>query len=152
VYFWNIEALKGDIRADNFSEKDRFIYFIICFVLGAIGFELVMYTPIENANIWDYVFSFLNILILLVGTVFAYRANGSSNGSDFLGKYFSISFVVSIRFLIYSIPLLVLYIIYYEYNYYEQEVATSYIDIIPFLIWSSLIYWNVFRHIKQVNS
>ncbi len=153
MYFWNIEALKNDIRADNFSEKERFIYFVIYFVFSAIGLELVMYMPIENANLWDYVDSFLNILIVLVGTVFAYKANGSSSGNDFLGKYFSISFVVLIRFLIYLIPLLVSYIIYYEYAYsYEEEVATNYIDVIPFLVWSSLLYWNICRHIEQVNS
>jgi uncharacterized membrane-anchored protein YitT (DUF2179 family) len=153
VYFWNIKALKNDIRENRFSEKDRFIYFIIYFVFSAIGLELVMYMPIENANLWDYVDSFLNILIVLVGTVFAYKANGYSNGSDFLGKYFSISFVVSIRFLIYLIPLLVLYIIYYEYAFtYEEEIATSYVDVIPFLIWPFLLYWNICRHIKQVNS
>ncbi|AEF55318.1 hypothetical protein [Marinomonas posidonica] len=152
MYFWNIEALKNDIRADNFSEKERFIYFVIYFVFSAIGLELVMYMPIENANLWDYVDSFLNILIVLVGTVFAYKANGSSSGNDFLGKYFSISFVVLIRFLIYLIPLLVSYIIYYEYAYSYEEVATNYIDVIPFLVLSSLLYWNICRHIEQVNS
>jgi len=152
VYFWNIEALKNDIREGSLSENDRFIYFIIYLFFSAIGLELIMYTPIENANIWDYVDSLLNILIVIVGTVFAYKANGSSSGNDFLGKYFSISFVVSIRFLIYLVPLMGLLIVCYEYVLSDSEVlATTYIDVIPFIVWSSLLYWNICKHIKQIN-
>jgi len=33
MYFWKIEDLKKDIRNNNFTEKDRFIYLIISLML-----------------------------------------------------------------------------------------------------------------------
>jgi len=153
MYFWKIEKLKEDIRESKLTEKDRFIYALIYLVLGAIVMELMMLTQIENGNVWDLINSVGNIIIVTLGTIYAYKANGSNNGSDFLGKYFSIGFVMAIRFLVYAIPLFLLLFVYYFYAFgEEEEIPTNYIDVIPFLIWYAVMYWRIYVHIKQVNS
>jgi hypothetical protein len=153
MYFWRIEKLKEDIRANRLSEKDRFIYALIYFVLGAIVMELAMLMPLENGNIWDFINSFSNVLIVTFGTVFAFKANGSSKGIDFLGRYFSIGFVLAIRFLVYAIPLLIGLFVYYFFAYgEEEEIPTNIVDVVPFLIWYIAFYWRIYVHFKQVNS
>ena len=153
MYFWKIEKLKEDIRTNQLTEKDRFIYALIYLVLGAIGLEVMMLMPLEDGNIWDLISSIANVLIVALGTLYAFKANGSNGGSDFLGKYFSIGFVVAIRFLAYAIPLFVLLFIYYFYAFgEEEEIPTNYIDVIPYLIWYVAMYWRIYVHIKQVNS
>lgn len=153
MYFWKLDKLKEDIRTDKLTERDRFIYTLIYLVLAAIGIEVMMLMPLENGNIWDFISSLSNVLIVMLGTIFAFKSNGSSNGRDFLGKYFSIGFVIAIRFLVYAIPLLMALFVYYFFTFgEEEEIPTNYIDVIPFLVWYAAMYWRICVHIKQANS
>ena len=104
--FWNIEKLKEDIRADRSPEKDRFIYALIYLGLGAIGVEFLTHAPMElrGEGGWDIVVSASNALIIL-GTILAFKANGSNDGIDFLGRYLSIGFVVNVRLIVLALPI-----------------------------------------------
>ena len=153
MYFWKVEKLKEDIQTNKLMEKDRFIYALIYIVLGAIAMEVLLLMPIEDGNIWDLINGVVNVLIVTLGTIYAFKANGANDGNDFLGKYFSIGFVVTIRFLVYAIPLFILLFAYYFYAFgEEEEIPTNYIDVIPFLVWYIAMYWRIYVHIKQVNS
>ncbi len=153
MYFWNIENLKKDISEGKLSEKDRFIYVLLPLVLLAISMEVTRHTATGNPDYWDIMDSTLNVLFLLIGTIFSFKANGGASGSDFLGKYFSISFVMSIRFLVYAIPLFIMLYAYYYFMFSEENISTTNaVDIIPFLLWSAALYWRIYVHIKQLNS
>jgi len=153
MYFWNVEKLKETIRNGKLTEKSRFIYLLIYVVLSGIGVEVVTYFTVETPNLWDMIDSALYILIPLVGTYFAYKSNDAGNGSDFLGKYFSLGFVVSVRFIVYLMPLLVLYFLYYLFAHGEQEVtSTTWFDVMLFQTWFALLYWRLCVHIKEANS
>ncbi len=153
MYFWKIDKLKEEIKAGKLTEKDRFLYALIYIVFGAIGMETMMLLPLENGNIWDFAESIFNVFIVLIGTIFAFNANGSNDGTDFLGKYFSIGFVMAIRFLVYTIPLLIMLFVYYFFAFGEEEkIPTNAIEVIPFIIWYAALYWRICVHIRQVNS
>jgi uncharacterized membrane-anchored protein YitT (DUF2179 family) len=153
MYFWNIENLKADIKADNFGEKDRFIYAFIYIALSAVGMEAMMRMPVENPNIWDLVNSVGNITIPIVGTFFAYKANGGCGGVDFLGRFFSISFVVAIRFITLLIPMFMMLFAYYIYVFPEdQDIVSTPVEVIPLLIWFIFLYVRICRHISDVKS
>ncbi len=152
MYFWKIEKLKKDIQAKQLTEKDRFIYLFINILL--IEFILVNVADIgmlfeySNSNIWDSVDSILSVLIVALGTLFAFKANGGTTGTDFLGKFFSVSFVVNIRFLVILLTILAIYF-YTPYSFLENE--TTLLNIIPANIWYIALYWRIFKHIKDVN-
>jgi len=153
MYFWKIKQLKEDIKTGRFTEKDRFVYAFIYIVLCAAGIEAMSYLPIENPNVWDTLNSVGNILIPFIGTIFAYRANGGGEGSDFLGRFFSINFVVGIRFIALLIPMFLALVFYYEYAFPgEEEIVSSPTDILPFQLWFALLYWRTCRHISDVKN
>mgnify|MGYP000541776181 CR=1 FL=1 len=153
MYFWKIEELKEDIKTDNFAEKDRFIYAFIYLALSAIGMEAMMHMPIENPNIWDTINSIGNIVIPVVGTFCAYKSNGASNGTDFLGRFFSINFVIVIRFMTLLIPMFIALFIYYIYAFPgEEEIVSTPMDIIPFQIWFAFLYVRTCKHIGDVKN
>ena len=153
MYFWKIDKLKEDIKAGRLTEKNRFLYALIYIVLGAVGIEFMKLMPIENGNLWDFVSSVSNVLLILIGTICAFKANRATGGTDFLGKYFSIGLVITIRFIGYSIPLYLMLIFYFLYILdEEQELATSSSEVIISLIWCALLYWRICTHIKQVNA
>ena len=98
MYFINIKQLKQDIINKEFSEKDRFIYIIAYTILGELSFLAF----IENSTapmITDYISGIGTIIITAIGTYYLYLANEGSKGEDFLGRYFSIVWVVIIRLL-----------------------------------------------------
>lgn len=152
MYFWKIEKLKEDIRQDRLTEKDKFLYMLVSVVIYAILFEILAYMPAENSNQWDYIESIGNILLALLGTIFVFRANGGSQGRDFLGRYFALSLVVSIRFLVYSLPLFVLYVgLFTAVNENEAVSATTYVDVASIFLWTVAMYWRICVHIKQAS-
>lgn len=151
MYFWNIEKLKEDIRAGQLTERNRFYYALIFILSSAIGAEFGVFFPIENTNTFDHINSSFYIAITLVGTIATYKLNGANEGKDFLGKYFSISFVVGIRCLGYAILFLFApYFYYYSVVNTSESVDTGYIETIPFLIWYAAMYWRICVHIKQL--
>lgn len=151
MYFIKINKLKEDIREKRFGEKDRFIYAFIYIFLNTLFIEFSLYFPIEESNIWDNLDSVCTIVITAVGTYYAYRANGGKNGTDFLGRFFSINFVVGIRFLLLLIPMFACLFAYYIYVLPEDhDLLSTPIDTIPFIIWFALLYIRTCKHIRDI--
>ncbi len=153
MYFWNIESLKSDIKNNNLTEKERFKYAFVYIVVTAIAMELMFYSGYATSNIWDIVNSVFTVMLVFIGTIFAFKANGGSSGNDFLGRYFSIGFVLTIRFSLLLIPLMAALMGYYFYAYgAEEEIASQPIDMIPFIIWGIALYWRFYKHISDVKN
>ncbi|HCE3663691.1 TPA: hypothetical protein NG674_004759 [Vibrio parahaemolyticus] len=147
MYFLNIESLKRDIVAERLTEKDRFKYALIYIVFSIIALEYFQQENSGKLNLWLQVEAALNVIIVLLGTYFAYRANGGENGQDFLGRYFSISFVVSIRFSVLLFPMIFVVLMYQSALGEESElVSTSPLEICMFLLWTALLYANIVKH------
>ena len=149
--FWKIEALKTDIRGGTLTEKQKFIYaFIYLFSCEAL-INVAGFTPLEGLNMWDGVYSVSSLIIMTVGTLLAFKANGGVFGTDFLGKYFSISFVVAIRFAVILIPIMAGV---FSYSYYafpeDNEFPSTFWNTTPGIIWYAALYWRVVVHIKDV--
>ena len=114
MYFWKINELKKQIVERGLSEAQVFYYILLFVGFSIAGVELVGYFPYEEPNGWSYLQSGLNFIIPIAGTIAAYHVNGGENGKAFAAKYFSISFVVLVRFLVYLIPVMVVLFVYYE--------------------------------------
>jgi hypothetical protein len=152
MHIWKIDKLKEEIKKGELKEKDRFLYALIYIILGAVGMEAMGLMPIDNGNVWDAINSISNIVVVTLGTIFAFKANGGSKGLDFLGRYFSISFVVAIRFLVILIPVLIVLLAYYSFAITKDpDLSSTAYDTIPFLIWSAALYWRVCVHIADVH-
>ena len=153
MYFWKIGSLKEEIKKRELKEKDRFLYTLIYIILSAIGMEAMGLMPIDDGNVWDAINSISNIAVVTLGTIFAFKANGGSKGIDFLGRYFSISFVVAIRFVVILIPMIIMLSAYYSFAVTKDpDLNSTAYDTIPFLIWSAALYWRVCVHIADVNN
>ncbi len=147
MYFLNIKKLKEEIKGNKLSEKDRFYYVFVYLLLTNIAFALIAYFPAETRNIWDLVYEIGSVLIILVSAILAFRANGGSKGQDFLGKYFSISFVIAIRFILFFIPVFfILLRIIPSLQYSETTLEIIFL----FLLWLGFLYWRVVKHISDV--
>jgi phosphate starvation-inducible membrane PsiE len=82
---------------------------------------------------------------------FESKSNGAKGGQDFLGKYFSLGFVTTVRFAVYLMPIAIVYFLVFP-PASEVEIHTTWIDVVIFDGWLALLYWRLCVHIKQTNS
>ena len=153
MYFINIKQLKQDIINRDFTEKDRFIYAFIYIVIYSIMSELSFLSFIENSIaplISDYISSVGTVIITVIGTYYLYRANGGNNGEDFLGRYFSITWVVIIRLLPLMIVMLIGIIILNSYLLVDSDVLDI-IFVFFNLLYGFAIYYCSYGHMADVS-
>ncbi len=153
MHIWKIDDLKEDIKSGAYTEKDGFVYFLVCMTLGLVGIEATRYLPVESLNIWDYVRSMGTIIVVLIGTIFVFRANGGSKGSAFLGRFFGVAFVVGIRFLV----IFLLLGIGFGINFVltssgDEQLVTTPMQTITFLLCLFAMFWRICRHMEDINS
>ncbi len=154
MYIWNINQLKSDIRHNRLTETDRFIYLFIHLFFITVAIDLIGYLP-ENYefNIWNAMNSIVNVTFLCIGTYAAYKVNGGNTGVDFLGRYFSLSFVVNVRFIVLLIPVMLVQMLIIAS--FEDSSETTYlaaIESVLYAIWSGLLYWYLFKQFKAIQN
>jgi len=155
MYFWNINNIKKDIREHRLSETQIFYYVLLYVALSALGMELATYFPAEEFNSWDLTESVLYVAITIVGTIAAYRANGGAVGQGFAARYFSIGFVVLIRFLPLAILVLIAIVAYQGLSVdwsspeIEESFDTGWLEVSLISVWYVAYYARVVKHIRD---
>ena len=143
MYFFDIKQLKEDIVKDKFNESDRFTYVFIYILLNCIP---LFYEPTDELTKFDYWHSFITVLITVLGTYSIYKANGGNQGKDFLGKYFSITWVMAIRLFIPMFIALGLFI-FIELPSPINEIAQG----IILLVYVGACYYASYKHVLDIN-
>ena len=151
MYFWNIDALKDEIKRGDFGDEKAIAYIVISLILYSILFELVYLFPVtEERNTWDYVESVLSIVVPMMGILYAYQKNGGAKGKDFANKYFSIGFVVGVRFMVYSTGLMIVLFFYWNYVFSEdEEIPTTFVEVALYSIWYTVFYYRIAKHVED---
>jgi hypothetical protein len=94
MYFWNIKSLKHQLTEVGLSEADSMKYVLFLSLLGLI--PLPMPSSFSSGT---FIFYVINTFTLSCGIFYCYRKNGGAKGKDFLSRFFSINFVMFIRFI-----------------------------------------------------
>lgn len=151
VYFWNINALKKHIVDEGLSEAQIFYYILLFVALSAGAIEFAGYLPNEGPNWWDYLDSAQSVILTVIGTVIAYRANRGAEGKDFAARYFSIGFVMFVRFIVYLVPVYIALAVYYaltmDPSASGDSVETSWPEFMLSLLWTAAYYLRVAKHV-----
>ena len=151
MYLWKINELKADLKSSLVSERDFFLYLFIPALLFAAAFEWALKMSPEDINDWDTIYCIGSIFIIFVGSILCFVGNGGNQGSDFLKRYISISFVMAVRLILWMLLLFIPIFIYYYYTITEDsDLASSAADTIPFLLLEALYYWRIYVHIQDV--
>ena len=109
MYLWKIKTLKKDLVANRLTEPQLFSYFLAMLTLDILVYELATLFPsTEESTVWDYVGYVVSVVFTVGGALVAYRVNGGNAGKDFLRRYFPLMWVLTIRFLVFMVPIFVL--------------------------------------------
>jgi len=150
MYFINIKQLKQDIVNKEFTEKDRFIYMFIYIAIYAIIYELAFFENSTAPVMSDYISSIGTVIITVIGTYYLYRANGGNDGEDFLGRYFSITWVVSMRLLLLVIIFIGISIII-NMNFIVDSDMLDIAFVLFGLLYDFLIYYCSYGYISEIS-
>ncbi|HSJ98554.1 MAG TPA: hypothetical protein VLC53_15880 [Myxococcota bacterium] len=106
MYWWKLQALRDELAARTLSERTRFQYLLLFLFLSAIAIELP--PPTNRPTVWDRANSVTSMLVTVLGTWWLFRINGGGEGRRFLERYLSLAWVVLLRFLVFSLPVMAL--------------------------------------------
>ena len=129
MFFWRIARLKQELVEQPLSSRGELPYLIAYVVLSSV----VLYIPYTKGDVPVLVDAAVATAIAAGGTVYVYRQNGGGDGRFFLQRYFSIGWVVAVRF---AAALLLIYAVY------AVSVAAVGVDISEHTPWyETLFLW-----------
>lgn len=136
-YIWSTRQLARVVGRDELPEHDQFALFlfgqIVLFVSG-LG-------ALISGTVFDWVSGveiLLLFLITVVGTVLAYRANGSGQGREFVRRFALLSVPLALKFGVLSWP------VFYALNWLLTRFTLSLSDSTFDLLLRSLEFsWNI---------
>jgi hypothetical protein len=146
MYFWKIDKLKQDLIKKPLSESESFKYLFIFFVGLAIAISSLYFVEKSILEIYSLI---IDMFIMVIGLYYVYKCNKGANGNNFLQKFFSIGWVVGIRWFVFMILIFLLYygIIGFFFGV-PDKVGLN--EMILQNLLTIIYYWRVGKHIKEV--
>ena len=104
MYFVSYHPLKHKLRTNSLSDREALPYLII----EAVFLSLASYSSGGKiSNGYDTLSLCLTIITVIGGTYYVYLQNGGKEGFNLIQKYFVLGWVVSNRFAIVLIPVVI---------------------------------------------
>ncbi len=145
MYFWKIENLKSDLGNGVLPITEQFKY-----LLAHAGLYGLATIPFPTNNFFDMLNGAIMTLIMLIGTYYIYRCNGAAAGQYLLDRYISLSFVVSVRFVVLIvIPSVFCYMTIYQVIA-ELPEQTTWPDVVFMTLVTLIFYYLLGKHIRDV--
>jgi uncharacterized membrane-anchored protein YitT (DUF2179 family) len=156
MHFWNIAALKQRLVTNELSEAGAFAYFLAVMALQTLVWEVFALFPAEEPDAWGYGGAAGSIVLTVAGTLLAFRCNGGADGVCFLARYFALYWVLTIRFLVWTVPAAVVVFVSILFAHdslfgsEESMVAVSRWAVVATWLWLALYYYRLAVHIRDV--
>lgn len=156
MYFWKIELLKKELISNGLNQKSLFIYILMYVLFVQVVLEASYIFPSEEGPTeLTYIQALIDLVAATVGSYLCYYANGGSAGSQFAERFFSIGFVVGIRFLVLLIPITIAYSVFMGvaailFGIDPEDPIVNISVMFVMALWLIAFYWRVIIHINQV--
>ncbi len=140
VVFWNIEWLKQRLSQKPLNGREIYIYCFCWLVL----FSLSCFNSIPaNEDTLSTIFCYLDRAIPLAGLFYAWLGNGGKNGRDFISRFISLGWVVTMRALVFFLP------VFFILGFAPMEQSALLFETAETLT-SLFIIWRISHHIVQL--
>ena len=148
MYFLKYHPLKERLAARSVTDKEALPYLVVFYVSASL---VTSFPFIEEFNKWDFVSGALSVLLAAGGILYAYRSNGGAEGFDLVQKYVVLGWVVVVRCLLASLPLLVVaYLAGEAFGIVTDE--TGPFDTMVFAVFELVLYWRIGRNIRDTRA
>jgi hypothetical protein len=142
MYVWRIEKLKQSLVQEQVSDTEAMKYLI--------GFVCVNATPLQFSqplkDMWEILYFAATLLMIGGGVYYAYQSNGGKAGTQFLCRYISLGWVVSLRWVVFVAPTLAV-------GWFVADIDEERLSVIWHVAWA-LAYiglcWRIGVHVRAV--
>lgn len=157
MYLWKIEKLKQVLVKRPLSQDEALKYLIYFFVAYRL-FGLWGKTSSVSTT-WPAWVSLLGLCTIIFEVFACYKCNGGKNGDDFLGRYFSIRLLTSIRLFIFFVLISSLFLVPACWQF-DSDIGQCFaanplymtvFKISIFAFYSVLTPLRVIMHIRSLN-
>ena len=100
MQFVSAQPLIDQFKDDTFQESDVGPYFMVYMIFMAAIWIFAFGEP----NPWDVGAAIASVPITIMGVLHLKKQNGESFGNQFLSKYFTLGWVITVRVLLLIIP------------------------------------------------
>ena len=148
MYFWSIQRLKKKLAARPLTAREELPYVLAFFTLWTINaYSSVLFPQSAIANIWDRLSAGWSIALGIAGTIYIYRRNGGGEGEHFLQRFVVIGWVVTVRWFVWVMPVLLFY--YAVLADLEDDQATWH-EFVLFGVCEAILYWRTGHHVAAL--
>jgi hypothetical protein len=143
MYFWRIKQLKEELIQNGLSQKVIFQYMLFYFVL----ISLQSFSS-KVPTIYDTYSASISLFLNVIGMMYAFKMNNGNDGTQFAERYFSITFVVTIRYFPWMLLSYVIFgiVLRIQDQLSLKDVVFMYLEI----IWELMVLISSARHIRDV--
>jgi hypothetical protein len=151
MYFWKVDNLVADFRADKVTSKEEMKYIIGHCILLYSSTWLVSALALPEYNIFDYAKLFSEAFLSILGIYLCYRINSVRDNKDFAARMVCISFPVSVRVAVLVAPFYAIILLCF-YSSVGLSDATEWWDVVLTAAWMSIGIWYLCKKIKDVSA
>lgn len=154
MHFVQYQPLKDQLKSRTLTERQSLPYLVAWSCSSALLFGYITWTSATIPTCYhltDFVLDALTIGLAIAGVLYSYSKNGANSGFDFIKKYVVLGWVVSVRCILFLIPLLVIYILGVSVlGETESDTScTTWADVAVFFFVEVAIYQRIGRHIAD---
>ena len=146
MYWWNLDRLRAELANDQFDEGSRFAYLLACALMTSLAIQLPGGDPAPDGS--SYLIAFVHLLTIAGGTWWAYRQNGGADGRQFLERYLSLSWVITLRFFALVVVLGIAYVA--STALWDPPADAGYWPAVTGWLFELAIYQRLGHHIRKV--
>ena len=148
MYFVRYHPLKKKLRERSLSDREALPYFILYSVLITV---IVGFPTIGEFNQFDMISWGLSVVFTIGGLLYSYEQNGGKEGFDLIQKYVVLGWVVSFRWFLVFLPVIIVIGIIEE-ALGSSQVNTNGFDVLLLVLIELIIYQRIGRHIRDTRA
>lgn len=149
MYFLNNKALENDLIDLKVSEDEAFKYF---FSLSLLISSLVYLN--YTANVFELILNLIDGAIQFIISFFAikktFAINKAGDGLNYYQRFFTLSFVVMFKSLLYSLILIIPFLFFELLNLSFNEFASSIYSVIASIFINAIFYFLLCKSFKRI--
>jgi uncharacterized RDD family membrane protein YckC len=149
MYFWELNRLKFELANKRLSGLSTLAYMACIFFIQSVTWALT-YAGGQTSNQWDDIDTGVFFVLLGIGTVYCFYANGGRKGKDFLPRYLSLAWVFGVRYFIIVIAPAGLCLYAIPSFFIQTPDQTQWYDVLFNAVLKLPFYFVLARHISDI--
>ena len=154
MIWFDLKEMERKISTDDISEKESISYYLGIFITSSIYAmiaALVNKSPIGLTGASVALHYFFDTLIIVLGVIYVYRLNSRIDNKDFFMRFFSLSFVIFIRLIVYTICIGIVFMISISFFIKLQDLNKDLMSYIGHL-WKIVYYFLIALSFRKILS